>query len=160
VGSRGSAILVTLCLVRSGDRVLLLRYPESKDRFPGRWSLPGGHVEPTEDVRAAARREVLEEAGIDPGPPRLRAVIHEPGLLGATHLLFLFDVWVEAAQVWTGERPGPEGGSRWFARDEIPWPEVVADLRAALPRLLETDDLLFGVQEFDGTDRPLRFTLS
>jgi 8-oxo-dGTP pyrophosphatase MutT (NUDIX family) len=160
VESRGSAVPVTLALLRSGERVLLLRYPATKDRFPGQWSLPGGHVEPAEDVRAAARREVIEEARLDPGLLRLRAIIHESGLLGAAHLLFLFDAEVEPARVFRGARAGPAGELRWFTRDEIPWPDVVADLRETLPRLLESDALLFGVQEFDGSDGPLRFEIS
>jgi 8-oxo-dGTP diphosphatase len=160
VRARASAIPVTLTLLRCGDRVLLLRYPATKDRFPGQWSLPGGHVEPGEDVRAAARREVREEAEIDPGPPRLRAVIHEPGLLGRTHLLFVFEAEVDPAQVFGEARAAPEGEIRWFAREQIPWDEVVADLRETLPRLLDSDALLFGVQEFDGSDRPIRFEIS
>jgi 8-oxo-dGTP diphosphatase len=160
VGSRSSAIPVTLCLLRCGERVLLLRYPATKDRFPGQWSLPGGHVEAGEDVRAAARREVREEAQIDPGPLRLRAILSESGLLGRTYLLFLFDAEVDPAHVFGGAREAPEGTLRWFSRAEIPWPQLVADLRELIPRLLESDALLFGVQEFDGTDRPLRLTLS
>jgi 8-oxo-dGTP diphosphatase len=160
VRASASAIPVTLTLLRCGERVLLLRYPASKDRFPGQWSLPGGHVEPGEDVRAAARREVREEAEVDPGPLRLRAVVHEPGLLGRTYLLFVFDGEVDPAQVFGGVRAAPEGEIRWFAREEIPWAEVVADLRETLPRLLDSDAVLFGVQEFDGSDRPIRFEIS
>ena len=34
----------------------------SKD--PGRWVVPGGGIEPTEDPGVAASREVYEEAGV------------------------------------------------------------------------------------------------
>jgi 8-oxo-dGTP diphosphatase len=33
--------------------------------FKGLWSLPGGHIEPGELVRAAALREVREETGVE-----------------------------------------------------------------------------------------------
>ena len=36
-----------------------------KGTLSGFWSLPGGHIEPGETAKAAAAREVLEEAGID-----------------------------------------------------------------------------------------------
>lgn len=47
------------CLVRDGERVLLVRHVE------GRWTLPAGAMEPGETPAEAARREALEEASID-----------------------------------------------------------------------------------------------
>jgi 8-oxo-dGTP diphosphatase len=35
-----------------------------KGALAGMWSLPGGHVEPGEQVAGAARREVFEETGV------------------------------------------------------------------------------------------------
>lgn len=45
------------------DHVLLIR----RGRAPrlGEWSLPGGRIEPGEEVRAAALRELREETGVE-----------------------------------------------------------------------------------------------
>ena len=160
MGERVSAVLVTLCFVRADERVLLLRAGEGKDRFRGLWNGLGGHVRPGEDMRAAARREVCEESGLEPRKLRLRALIHETGLLGRPHLLSVFSAEVNPSEVWSAPRASTEGELRWFGLNEIPWDELVPDLRLLLPRLLEGDALLFGTQEFDGDDRPLRLRLS
>lgn len=46
-----------------GEDVLLIR--RGKGALKGLWSLPGGHIEAGEAAADAARREVLEETGID-----------------------------------------------------------------------------------------------
>lgn len=45
------------------DTVLLVE--RGKGAARGTWSLPGGHIEPGERAAEAARREVLEETGIE-----------------------------------------------------------------------------------------------
>ena len=50
-------------VVWRGDEILLVR--RANPPRQGQWSLPGGGQELGETVREAARREVLEETGID-----------------------------------------------------------------------------------------------
>lgn len=50
------------CAVFRGRHVLLIE--RGKGVLKGRWSLPGGHIEPGEPARDAALREVLEETGV------------------------------------------------------------------------------------------------
>lgn len=50
-------------VVWSGDRVLLVR--RGRPPRQGQWSLPGGAQHLGETVADAARREILEEAGIE-----------------------------------------------------------------------------------------------
>lgn len=47
-----------------GDRVLLIQ--RGREPWAGLWSLPGGRVEPGEDARACAIRELGEEIGVVP----------------------------------------------------------------------------------------------
>lgn len=42
-----------------------------KRKDNGKWSCPGGHLEPGEGVMEAARREAMEEAGVSLQNPRL-----------------------------------------------------------------------------------------
>jgi len=149
---RAAVVPVTLCFVRSGDHVLLLRIASHKDRFPGCWNGVGGHVRTGEDVRAAVAREIREETGLEPRDLRLRAVIHETGLVGRSHLLFVFTAGVEKRDAL---RESHEGKLAWFELSALPWTELVPDLRTLLPRVLEAPEPLFGVQHFDGGDRSL-----
>jgi ADP-ribose pyrophosphatase YjhB (NUDIX family) len=45
------------------DRLLLVE--RARDPGIGRWAVPGGRVEPGETLAEAARREVLEETGLE-----------------------------------------------------------------------------------------------
>lgn len=55
---------VRVLLVDGSDRVLLGRSSEPDTGAPF-WFPPGGGTEPGEDLRAAARREIAEEAGLE-----------------------------------------------------------------------------------------------
>ena len=48
-----------------GKRILLQKRALTKDVFPGRWDMAvGGHVDSSEDLLCAARREMNEELGL------------------------------------------------------------------------------------------------
>ena len=59
---RNPAVGVAVVLME-GDRVLLGR--RSRGLYAGRWCIPCGYVEWDEDIRTAARREMLEETGLE-----------------------------------------------------------------------------------------------
>jgi len=58
-----SMSMAALTLIQYAGQVLMVE--EAKDHVAGTWNLPGGGVEPTESLVAAALREVREEAGVD-----------------------------------------------------------------------------------------------
>lgn len=60
-------------IVLKPDAVLLIR--RGKPPNAGAWSLPGGAQELGETAEAAARRELLEETGLEVGPLQLAAQV-------------------------------------------------------------------------------------
>ena len=136
--------LVTVAFVRNGDEVLLKQHAEHGDRFAGLWNGVGGHVEAGEDIRAAARRELREETGVDVSDLSLRGVIHETGLQGSAHVVFLFVG--ECAQRELQPEPGLRLAWQPLARlSELP---LVADVAPLLPRLLTTREPVFVTEAF------------
>ena len=61
------ALAVDCVVFGLGERTLeLLLVERDLEPFAGRWALPGGFVRVDESIDAAARRELLEEAGVSP----------------------------------------------------------------------------------------------
>ena len=61
----------------SRPRVLLIR--RKSDPFAGSWALPGGFVDENEPLLAAARRETLEETGVEVGDLEQLYTAGDPG---------------------------------------------------------------------------------
>ncbi|GAB7190960.1 NUDIX hydrolase [Kineococcus sp. NUM-3379] len=74
-------------IYRNGRGHVLLVQPTYKDG----WDLPGGYVEPGESPLAAARREVVEELGIELPVAGLLLVDWAPHPDEGDKLLFVFD---------------------------------------------------------------------
>ena len=85
---------IAAAVVRRPDGcVLLLRRAAGRRRYPGRWCVVTGLVEPGESPRAAAIRELREELGLTAEPQRGGAVVtveSEDGEVLRVHP-FLFD---------------------------------------------------------------------
>ena len=63
---------VHVVLERNGEVLMMRR--AGTGFFDGLYSLPGGHVEPGESLRAAAVRELSEETGVRVRPDALAAL--------------------------------------------------------------------------------------
>lgn len=83
----------------------------------GRWSVPGGRVEPGEDDSAAVRREVLEETGLHVVAGMLVGTVQRPGPGGQ-----VYDIreYACALSVDTPPVPGDDATEvRWVGRAEL-----------------------------------------
>lgn len=66
--------IAMVLLVEPGGRALLQHRDDDAHYAPGKWALPGGSMEVGETPEEAARREVLEETGLEiNGPLKLFA---------------------------------------------------------------------------------------
>jgi len=147
-GERHAARLVTLCFVHNGDEVLLLRHSEDNDRFPGQWNGIGGHVEQGECIRAAARRELREETGLDLAHLSLRGVVHETGLLGHDHVLFVFVGETRERVVRSPE----DLELAWHPVDTVESLPLVHDVAVLMLRALAATEPFFGTESYAGAD--------
>ena len=133
-------VFIVLVIVRRDDRYVLVE--ETRDRG---WYLPGGRLEPGEDLLAGARREVLEEAGIGVEIEGVLRFEHTPAIRGVTRLrcILIGRPTNDAPLKGRGDRESC--GAAWFRVDEI------ASLRL---RAGEVETLVRYVQE-GGSVSPL-----
>jgi 8-oxo-dGTP diphosphatase len=124
-------------VVWHGDRVLLVR--RGRPPRQGHWSLPGGAQELGETVAEAARREVLEETGLEVEIGEVLAtvdLIERDGDRVRYHYT-LIDFSAEA--LGPALRPGGDAAdARWFTLAEVEqlglWSETVRIIRLAHER--------------------------
>lgn len=123
----GLKTVAVLCVLRSGDEVLLLR--RTKALHYGKYVPLGGKVDPHESAREAALREVHEEAGYRPEGLSFCGILQETAPTDFNWISYVY-----AADVERFEPPAcKEGVLEWVPLDGI----------AALPTY-DVDRFIYG----------------
>ena len=115
-------------IVRDGaGRLLLIK--RGHDPEAGRWSLPGGRIEPGETDEQALVREMREETGLTVLPGPLRGAVERPGPGGS-----VLDIRDYAATVTGGTLAAGDDAAdaRWVAAADVPRLPLTSGLADAL----------------------------
>jgi len=135
--------ILTLCLLHKEPEILL---GMKKYGFgEGKWNGFGGRVEEGEDIEDAARRELVEEAGIE-APVMEKMGILEFEFHGDSEVseVHIFKATDHEGEIVETDEMRPE----WFHTDHIPYEDMWQDHILWLPLLLE-DKKFVGKVYFD-----------
>ena len=111
----------------AGGRILLIRRGHEPEA--GRWSLPGGRIEPGENDAEALVREVREETGLLVTAGELAGTVQRPGPGGT-----VLDIRDYLATIAGGELAAGDDavGARWAGPADLPGLPLTRGLVTAL----------------------------
>ncbi|MCD2441877.1 NUDIX domain-containing protein [Agromyces sp. SYSU K20354] len=108
-------VLAASAVITASDgRILLVKRGREPQR--GRWSVPGGHVEPGESLEAAAAREALEETGLRVEVGRELWTVRVPIGDGREYEIHDFAATVAGGVLGHGD---DADDARWVSPDEL-----------------------------------------
>jgi 8-oxo-dGTP diphosphatase len=150
-------IPAVLVYVRSGDDVLMIhRVGRDGDFHAGKWNGLGGKMEPDESPLEAARRELLEESGLDLPSAAFRAlgVVQFPNFKPARAedwVVFLFTAVVGTeARAMVADFRCTEGALHWVPACEVMNLNLWPGDRFFLPTVLKGESVVATVWYRDG----------
>lgn len=145
--------LLTLVIIEKDSQILLGMKKRGFGR--GRWNGFGGKIEGKESLEAAAKRETLEESGVEVIELDERGVI-EFEFKRKSEIL---EVHIFKAVDWQGEpKETEEMSPKWFNITEIPYEEMWTDDKYWLPLFLQGKKFK-GRFLFDKNDQVLSYEL-
>ena len=119
----------TVVFLRDGDNYLLIKGSPGKALWSERYNGIGGHVERGEDIMSSARRELLEETGMDAPLWLCGTVIVDAGHTGIGLYVFTGKASPQSP------RPSVEGTVEWISYEQIASLPTVDDVPKLVARI-------------------------
>lgn len=122
----------TLIFLSRGDQILLIKGASNKRLWANLYNGIGGHIEPSEDILTAARRELREETDLRTDELWLCATVtidtgENPGIV-----LFILRGECSHGEITSSQ----EGSLEWLPIANLPTLPLVEDLPYLLDRIL------------------------
>lgn len=129
----------TLILVFKEDKVLLQKGAPTKKIWAGYYNGLGGHVEKGEDALSAARRELMEEAGLECSDLHLCGTVMIDVEEHNGIMLFV----MTGNDVTGKSNESDEGSLHWINVNELAKMNVVEDIPEIVERILQNGSEIF-----------------
>lgn len=146
--------LLTLCLICKDSNILLGM--KKRGFGAGKWNGFGGKLKDGETIEEAAKREVLEEAGVEVKSLEKQGILefefeNNPEIL---------EVHVFGAADFSGEpKESDEMAPQWFVADALPFDKMWPDDRHWMPLFLSGKNFI-GKFLFNKSNEIINFKLS
>lgn len=137
-----------LIFITRGDSFLLIKGAPTKKLWANKYNGIGGHVERGEDVLSAAKRELLEETGLQTGL-RLRGTVSVDAGEGIGVGMFVFTGALGQTDV-SALSPSDEGTLEWLSVSQLADRPVVEDVAVFLKKIfaMRESDPPFAARSF------------
>lgn len=140
VGTEGYPVVAVGSVIVHQNKVLLVKHvPQKAGFWAGKWTCPGGRLQFGETLRDAAKREVLEEIGLEI-EIKGESIVFERIVKDNTEDALLHVIYIDFLSRPQGQTiltPGSDvGEARWFHFEDIPWDALHEDTVLLLERAL------------------------
>jgi ADP-ribose pyrophosphatase YjhB (NUDIX family) len=147
--SRHAVIPRTMSFIFHDDEILFIKASAQK-KWAGISSPVGGHIEISQDILEAAKREIMEETGLKLPNTQLVGVVHATNFYGQNIMLF---VTVSHSKTKDVVQKHTEGELFWVKVNDLESVILHTDLRPILDYILKNPGHLFtATTEFDANN--------